>query len=472
MQIRNSLFLIPLSILLCFTPSLVKAQIWNKVIPNSLSKSNPENNLLNTELVNQIKKDIAYLTSPESNGRKSGTKGEEVAGIYIEQRMNNIGLKPYNSRSFRHHFKFESDKKLSKDCIMTIGNKHIFIPEDAFPSAFSAISNETNYLMPNSQEPNAPWILPLYNSVAEAKDPSFDWEKRAYEIARKAAKRGASAVLLYDEYGAVNRPVYKQSSNYGKLDILCLIVHQHTYQKHLKDIKVITPAEINIELSVESLVGTNMIGFIDNKAAKTIVIGAHYDCLGPTIGGSVKYFQGADDNASGVGLMLAMASRLATSGIKNYNFMFVAFSAHEYGMEGSKSLLQVLDKDKLDVLYFINLDKVGRLAGNNKFFIQGTGTAAIWPEYINSINSGLGFEMKKNFTEVSENNDFSVKNIPSLLVTTGNNKDHKTVNDVVTKLNYTGMEEIGNFLLRLVMKSSSAVDKPTYTKIPMQEKDI
>ena len=71
-----------------------------------------------------------------------------------------------------------------------------------------------------------------------------------------------------------------------------------------------------VEASEDSLAkGTNIVGYIDNKAETTVVIGAHYDHLGYGGEGSLyregeAIHNGADDNASGVAVMLDLAERL------------------------------------------------------------------------------------------------------------------------------------------------------------------
>ena len=85
-----------------------------------------------------------------------------------------------------------------------------------------------------------------------------------------------------------------------------------------------------------TITGNNVIGYIDNKAETTIIIGAHYDHLG--YGGEGSLFRGeekavhngADDNASGVAIMLNLADRLNVRNVnaetkdKN-NYLFMAF---------------------------------------------------------------------------------------------------------------------------------------------------
>jgi len=104
--------------------------------------------------------------------------------------------------------------------------------------------------------------------------------------------------------------------------------------------------------------GVNLAGFVQGAGERrqTIIIGAHYDHLG-TVSGAI--YNGADDNASGVAGMLAMAEYFQTH--KPYNdFIFVAFDAEEYALDGSKHFVaNTLDPD-LNIALNINLDMIAR----------------------------------------------------------------------------------------------------------------
>ena len=77
--------------------------------------------------------------------------------------------------------------------------------------------------------------------------------------------------------------------------------------------------------------GMNVVGYIDNKAETTVVIGAHYDHLGYGGAGSLyregeAIHNGADDNASGVAVLLGLAERLnAPEQPSSNNYLFIAF---------------------------------------------------------------------------------------------------------------------------------------------------
>ncbi|MCG7531887.1 DUF4910 domain-containing protein [Psychrobium sp. MM17-31] len=105
-------------------------------------------------------------------------------------------------------------------------------------------------------------------------------------------------------------------------------------------------------------VGTNVLGMIQGQSnsEQYIVVTAHYDHLG---GRGHHTYHGADDNASGVAMMLALATYLKTHH-PQVTVLFVATDAEEKGLLGSEQLIasNTIDLDK--VLLNINLDMVGR----------------------------------------------------------------------------------------------------------------
>lgn len=101
----------------------------------------------------------------------------------------------------------------------------------------------------------------------------------------------------------------------------------------------------------------NVVATIAGKSTKQVIVGAHYD--------SVKEGKGADDNASGVAVMLETASRISKSKIKpEYTVTFIAFGAEEVGLHGSKAYVKGMTADqKKNTIVMINLDSL--IAGDD-----------------------------------------------------------------------------------------------------------
>ena len=141
--------------------------------------------------------------------------------------------------------------------------------------------------------------------------------------------------------------------------------------------------------SDSTITGTNVIGFLDNKADKTIIIGAHYDHLGLGGTGSLhrgdtEIHNGADDNASGVSVMLNLASKLKGKHLNN-NYLFIAFSGEEMGLLGSNYFVKNPTIDTKAVNYMINMDMVGRLKEDKTIAVYGTGTSPRFSQTLNTL---------------------------------------------------------------------------------------
>src|SRR5690606_29524651 len=114
-----------------------------------------------------------------------------------------------------------------------------------------------------------------------------------------------------------------------------------------KKIAAAQKIEGEIFLQEKNSIGNNVIGYLDNGAANTIILGAQYDHLGYGedhnslyTGTAPMIHNGADDNASGTAALIELAHWLKTSGLKNNNYLFLAFSGEELGLYGSKYFTQ------------------------------------------------------------------------------------------------------------------------------------
>ncbi|RYZ18361.1 MAG: M20/M25/M40 family metallo-hydrolase, partial [Sphingobacteriales bacterium] len=175
-----------------------------------------------------------------------------------------------------------------------------------------------------------------------------------------------------------------------------MILNKKVYDTHIREMRVMQPVVMNLTFKKEFRTGTNIVGYINNNAAQTVIIGAHYDHLGYGEDGSSRMTEpgraihnGADDNASGVAAMLALADKLKKSAQKKYNYLFIAFSAEELGLLGSKAFVKEKDFDRKKAAYMINMDMVGRLSPDRKLTVGGVGTSPVWGSVLKSVTSNF-----------------------------------------------------------------------------------
>jgi Zn-dependent M28 family amino/carboxypeptidase len=116
--------------------------------------------------------------------------------------------------------------------------------------------------------------------------------------------------------------------------------------------------------------GVNVLGVVRGRREpnRYIVVTAHYDHLGVR-GGQV--FNGADDNASGVAALLAVAAQLSADR-PNHSVLFAALDAEELGLRGARALLAKPPVPLEQMAMNVNLDMVARDAGN---VLYASGTA-------------------------------------------------------------------------------------------------
>lgn len=210
------------------------------------------------------------------------------------------------------------------------------------------------------------------------------------------------------------------------------------------------------ESATDSLItGTNVIGFWDNKAATTVVIGAHYDHLGMGGEGSLHregaaIHNGADDNASGVAIMLQLALKLQAPEYSGNNYLFIAFSGEEMGLLGSNYFTKNPTIDIETVNYMINMDMVGRLNADKALAVHGLGTSPIWGQTVFAANTDFKIAEHESGVGPSDHTSFYLNDIPVLHLFTGQHDDYHKPGDDAEKLNYVGMQMIETYILDIV----------------------
>ena len=207
----------------------------------------------------------------------------------------------------------------------------------------------------------------------------------------------------------------------------------------------------------------NVIGFLDLGKDSTIIISAHYDHLGYGSNKSLEIvkkgiYHGADDNASGVAMMIELAEFLSSGHRWKYNFFFAAYSGHEAGLSGSAYFAQSKSCRDLKIRAVINFDMVGRLDTASKVLrVSGAATdSAFYRVFHNADNKSFWFNFDDDNISHSDLNSFDKKNIPLLNITTGTHDDYHRIGDTENKINYNGMLRIYALMLKLLGEVASA----------------
>jgi hypothetical protein len=204
-----------------------------------------------------------------------------------------------------------------------------------------------------------------------------------------------------------------------------------------------------------TITGNNVIGYLDNQAENTIIIGAHYDHLG--FGGEGSLYRdsikavhnGADDNASGIAILLNLAARLKDKNTNN-NYLFMAFSGEEMGLLGSNYFVKNPTIDTKKVSYMINMDMVGRMKKDSTLAVYGTGTSPIFKQVLKSHNDNFKLVQQESGVGPSDHTSFYLADIPVLHFFTGQHEDYHKPGDDTEKLNYDGMHLISDYIFNII----------------------
>ncbi len=155
----------------------------------------------------------------------------------------------------------------------------------------------------------------------------------------------------------------------------------------------LNPHSTKTDTTKPGVVARNVMGFIDHGSEKTVVIGAHYDHLGHGGEGSLhaakdgQIHNGADDNASGVAMLIYLAKELQKDQYAGSNYLIIAFSGEEKGLLGSNFYAKNPILAHETTKYMLNFDMVGRMSADKGLIINGVGTASEWLDLIESSNT-------------------------------------------------------------------------------------
>ena len=188
----------------------------------------------------------------------------------------------------------------------------------------------------------------------------------------------------------------------------------------------------------------NIAGVIEGSGRKDeyVVISAHYDHL-PSEKGRV--YPGANDNASGLALMLELAGYYSKHRPVR-SIIFAAFAGEEQGRLGSRYFVRNAGAPaKIDA--DINLDTVGRL-DDGKIIFLNSDSSDQWSDILRDAGfvTGADYEASTQEPDSSDQASFIEAGVPGIQVFSGLNADYHKVTDTADKIDYKGMVKEAEFI--------------------------
>jgi hypothetical protein len=215
----------------------------------------------------------------------------------------------------------------------------------------------------------------------------------------------------------------------------------------------------------------NIVGVIPGIkpewSSQSVVIGAHYDHLGISIAenGKEQIYHGADDNASGVAIIIELARLLSKTLTPDRSVIFVAFTGEESGRKGSRYYIahqQRYPKDQ--IMGMLNIDTVGRL-DQNKLLILGSGSAKEWGHIFKGAShmTGVGIEMVSDELDSSDQKSFQEAGIPAVQFFSGPHLDYHKPTDTADKIDAGGLAKVASVAKEVIEYLASRQEPLTAT---------
>jgi Peptidase family M28 len=219
-------------------------------------------------------------------------------------------------------------------------------------------------------------------------------------------------------------------------------------------------------------VGAMLRGSDEKLRDEWVIVAAHFDHLGVRRG---VLYPGADDNASGVAMMLEVARSVVRGPAPpKRSMMFIGFDLEEIGLYGSRYFVAHSPVPLEKVALFVTADMIGRsLAGvcDSHVFVMGTENAPGLRPWIEQAGAGrplavglLGADLL--VLNRSDYGPFRSRSIPFLFFTTGENPRYHKPDDTAETLNYPKLTSISQMIYQVVAKAADAPAVPHWQKNP------
>lgn len=419
---------------------------------------------------------IRYLADDSMQGRSPGSEGIEKAAEYIAARFKEAGCQPAgDDGTFFQSFTVPRGKRLDEGSArfgLNGQSRPLRVNRDWRPFPFSLAGFMEGPLVFAGFGIHAPdhdyddyaeldvkgkvVLIFRYEPRIGSSDAAFGGERPSRHSdfiskARAARDRGAAGLLIvnppgepaddalyeFDEAAAMQNYRLKMVHVSRKLaqDLLkeagaptLESLHQQilTARKPASRDLGVLKVQVNTGLEPVQIHTRNVVAMLpgDGTTEELVVVGAHYDHIGLGERGrsSGQIHNGADDNASGTAGILEIARVLGQQPRLRRGIVFIAFSAEEMGLLGSKHFVEHPTVDLSNVKAMVNLDMIGRY-GQGKFDIHGADTAPEFPDIVDRAANDAGVSynrpVSKEFFGRSDHAPFYRRSIPVLFPFTG-----------------------------------------------------
>ncbi|MEM6991696.1 MAG: M20/M25/M40 family metallo-hydrolase [Myxococcota bacterium] len=445
-----------------------------------------------------VRPHVERLASDALQGRAPGTDGDTQTQDYIDKAFADAGLVGGFDGNFRQPFEVGDGVRTTADTVLEAGRKPIVHGVVPFTGRSGA-------------EVSAKLVFVGYGVAPEGKG-SGDYEKLGKKVKGKivvaragsedphaspATTRPQQKLINARDHGAVGFILWEPNveaayPNHGEandLSIPALWVGKEgtpglvaalggkgdtieTGAVGRKKARMVVPVEPVVKKTA------NVVAVLkgNGKSTRSLVVGAHMDHLGMGTStslapGEEAVHNGADDNASGVAVVLELARALSQTDpqTRPFDTIFITFGAEEMGLLGSKHYVEALgDGAKEQIVAMLNFDMVGRL-GEDGLQVAGVGTSSVWPDLVKATQGDLEVTTSDDGYGPSDHGSFYEAGVPVLHFFTGSHADYHKPSDDVDKINFEGAAKVGSMALAIVTRLQADAVEPDYIKVARKQ---
>jgi hypothetical protein len=477
--------------------------------PATLSRTSAEHEADGAAVVVEaakVRPHVAFLASDDLRGRAPGTEDDVKTQAYVIDAMKSSGLQPGFSGEFRQPFEVTDGVRLQEGQAseLRVGGQdidHAIVPFSGSGSATARVVF-VGYGIAAEGKGTGDYAGGMARKVAGSivvalegpppGDPHMSpVAVRPQQKLINARDHGAVGFILWEPTGQIAWPNHGDASD---LELPAVWVGAAGTEAMLaafgrrpsKDGAIDIPAgarakgKATVSSPVEPVIEktANIIGRLpgNGDSERILVVGAHMDHLGMGTSSSLAVGEhavhnGADDNASGVAVVLEIARALAATDASKrpFDVLFIAFGAEEMGLIGSKRYVTALgDTASTKVAAMLNFDMVGRL-GDEGLIVAGTGTSKVWPKLLADNTASMKVQKTEDGYGPSDHGSFYEAGVPVLHFFTGSHSDYHKPSDDIEKINFDGAARIGNVALNIVEQMEAEHIEPDYIKVARKE---
>ena len=458
-----------------------------------------------------LKQHVEFLASDLLKGRKPGTPEADLAAEYILQEFKYAGLTPICDDGFQY-FDVVTAIRLGEDNILALGENQFVVEEDFMPLAFSSsgdvdagivfagfgydldldslqwndyadVDVDGKWVMifradPEPDDPESEFIpfSGIRSKVLTAKDKgaigvllvtpqSMEKKDKLMSLVMESNDVTAGVPVIHIKRSVADQFLQPVGFTVDSLDALII--------KQKKPTSMELPGKVSaqIEVVMEKEPAINVVALLEGSDPllkdEYLVVGAHYDHLGMGGPGSGSRMpdtnavhNGADDNASGTAMLIELGKVLSTvKSTLGRSIIFIAFSAEEMGLLGSKYFVNNPPVDEKAIKTMFNLDMVGRFdKEKNSISVSGTGTSVLADSILTLYEKDLPFKVvhAPDGYGPSDHAAFYAANIPVFYFNTGVHTDYHTPFDDTELLDFETSAIVGNFVFDVIVDVDNA----------------